>query len=159
MSLVICIGNELVADDAIGFEVHARLGARLRDDVRLVFCGVGGLALLDLLDGTEDAMVVVDAVSLGAPVGTVRCMALADLPWATGNPISAHGIGLRETLEIGEALYPERMPRSVTLVGIEGRCFDRPREHMSPEVADSTERAVRAVLALVEPGQPLAMTP
>jgi hydrogenase maturation protease len=158
MSLVVCIGNELVADDAIGFEVHARLAARPREDVRLVFCGVGGLALLDLLDGTEEAMVVVDAVSLGAPVGSVRCMALADLPAATGNPISAHGIGLRETLEIGEVLYPERMPRSVTLVGIEGRCFDRPREHMSPEVSDSVERAVHAVLTLLEPERLQAIT-
>jgi hydrogenase maturation protease len=149
MALIVCIGNELVADDAVGFEVHARLAQRISPEVRLSYCGVGGLVLLDLLDGTETAMIVVDAVSLGAPVGTVHRMMLDELPVNSANPISAHGIGLRETMEIGAALYPERMPQFVALVGVEGRCFDLPREHMSPEVSAATEVAVDAVLALL----------
>ena len=116
MALIVCIGNELVADDAVGFEVHARLAQRISPEVRLSYCGVGGLVLLDLLDGTETAMIVVDAVSLGAPVGTVHRMMLDELPVNSANPISAHGIGLRETMEIGAALYPERMPQFVALV-------------------------------------------
>ncbi len=149
MALIVCIGNELVADDAVGFEVHARLAQRISPEVRLSYCGVGGLVLLDLLDGTETAMIVVDAVSLGAPVGTVHRMMLDELPVNSANPISAHGIGLRETMEIGAALYPERMPQFVALVGVEGRCFDLPREHMSPEVSAATEVAVDAALALL----------
>ena len=74
MSLVVCIGNELVADDAVGFEVHARLEQRLPRGVKLEYCSVGGIALLDLLDGTEECMVVVDAMCLGAAVGTLHCM-------------------------------------------------------------------------------------
>ena len=64
--------------------------------------------------------------------------------------ISAHGIGLRETVEIGLALYPERMPKRIVLVGIEGRCFDLPREHMSQAVAEAVDPAVNRVLALLQ---------
>lgn len=150
MPIVVCIGNELVADDAIGFEVHARLEKILPPDVRLEYCSVGGIALLDLLDGTDEAMVVVDAMYLGAPIGTVHCLGLEDLPQSSANAISAHGIGLRETMQIGQVLYPERMPRLITLVGVEGRCFDLPRAHMSQEVAAATDPAVRQVLSLLQ---------
>ncbi len=152
MPLVVCIGNELVADDAIGFEVHASLARRLPPGVRLEYCSVGGIALLDLLDGTEDAMIVVDAMCLGAAVGTVHCLGMDDIPRSRANAISAHGIGLRETMEIGAALYPERMPKQISLVGVEGRCFDLPRAHMSKEVTEATEPAVEKVMSLLRIG-------
>lgn len=150
MSLVVCIGNELVADDAVGFEVHAKLARMLPRGVRLEYCGVGGIALLDLLEGTEQCMVVVDAMCLGAAVGTVHCMGFDALPRSSANAISAHGIGLREAVEIGMVLYPERMPKRIVLVGIEGRCFDLPREHMSQQVAEAVDPAVSRVLALLQ---------
>ncbi|MCX7142969.1 MAG: hydrogenase maturation protease [Proteobacteria bacterium] len=155
MPLVVCIGNELVADDAVGFEVHARLARVLPPEARLEYCGVGGIALLDLLDGTDEAMVVVDAMCLGAAIGTVHCMGLDDIPGSGSSAISAHGIGLRETMEIGMALYPERMPKQVTLVGIEGRCFDLPREYMSKEVAAALDGAMERVLSLLRLGNPM----
>ena len=149
MSLVVCIGNELVADDAVGFEVHARLAELLPTDVRLEYCSVGGICLLDLLDGTDETMVIVDAMCLGAPVGTVHCMVVDDIPLSGASAISAHGIGLQDTMAIGMALYPERMPKQLTLVGVEGRCFDLPREYMTQEVAEALERAVRQVLLVL----------
>ena len=150
MPLVVCIGNELVADDAVGFEIHARLAQLLPRGVRLEYCSVGGIALLDLLDGGEECMVVVDAMCLGAAVGTVHCMEFNDIPKSRANAISAHGIGLRETVEIGMALYPERMPGRIVLVGVEGRCFDLPRAYMSKEVAEALEPAVGKVLSLLQ---------
>ena len=155
MSIIVCIGNELVADDAIGFEVHALLEKILPPDVRLEYCSVGGIALLDLLDGTHEAMVVVDAMCLGASIGTVHCLSLGDIPQSSANAISAQGIGLRETMQIGHALYPERMPKLITMVGVEGRCFDLPRVHMSQEVAAAIQPAVRQVLSLLQIKSPL----
>ncbi len=124
--------------------------------VSLEYCGVGGVALLDLLDGSEESMIVADAVCFGAPAGTVHCMDLQALPQAGANAISAHGIGLRETMEIGRVLYPERMPKQITLIGVEGRCFDLAREHMSAEVAEAMEPAVQKILSLLHCGKPLS---
>ncbi|HBA87786.1 MAG TPA: peptidase [Geobacter sp.] len=146
-TVVICIGNELIADDAAGYEVYCRLGAVA---ARVEYCGVGGVDILPLLDGETD-LVVVDAVQLGAAPGTVHLLAWSELP-QSGPEISAHGLGLREAIEIGRILTPEQVPERVTLVGIEGRCFNRTREFMTREVSQAIDRAVAAVRGLVEGG-------
>jgi len=141
-ALVVCIGNELIADDAIGFEVYKLLlDMDFPKDVRIEFSGVGGLALLDLLDGGEELLIVVDAVQFGLPPGTIHCLSWDKIP-SFGNPsISVHGIGLKEAIDIGKALYPEKIPESIFLVGIEGRCFNRMRDAMTPETAAAADKA------------------
>ncbi len=135
-ALVICIGNELVADDAVGFEVYNHLqGMRLPPATRLIFLGVGGIDLLDRLQGDEQALIVVDAVQFGAPPGTIHQLAWDEVPANGNSAISAHGIGLKEAIEVGRILCPEKLPADITLFGIEGRCFNLMREHMTPETA------------------------
>lgn len=145
-ALVVCIGNELIADDAIGYEVFKLLNAMdLPDNARIEFSGVGGLALLDLLDGDEKMLVVVDAVQFGAPAGTIHCLDWDMLPSFGNSSISVHGIGLKEAIDIGKALYPERIPPSIVLVGIEGRCFNRMRDAMTPETAAAADKAAEYI--------------
>lgn len=139
-TVIVCIGNELIADDAVGFEIFKRLSGC---PARLEFCSVGGIDLLPMLDGETD-MIVVDAVQFGAPPGTLHVLPWDALP-RNSNAISSHGLGLRETIEIGAVLYPQEMPERVTLVGIEGRCFNRTREFMSSEVEDAIGSAVEVI--------------
>ena len=149
--LVVCIGNELVADDAVGYAVYRQLhAAGLPEQVRLEYCGVGGIVLLDLLSGSECLMVVVDAVQLGASVGTVQVWPWDQLPsLGDGSAVSAHGIGLKDTILIGQTVYPERMPRQILLVGVEGRCFDQLGGAMTPEVHAAVPVATAMVLNLL----------
>ena len=145
--IVVCIGNELVADVAAGYEIYRRLtgcGARLE------YAGVGGIDLLPMLEGETD-LIVADAVQFGAPPGTVHVLSWSELP-SVATAISAHGLWLRETIEIGQILYPERMPERITLVGVEGRCFNRTREFMTPEVAVAIDRAVAKIQDLLQGG-------
>jgi hydrogenase maturation protease len=145
--VVVCVGNALVGDDAAGCTVYDRLAARSAPPwLRLELLGVGGLALLDLLRG-EEALVTVDAVQLGAPPGTVHVLPWRALPPA-GAAVTSHGIGLREAIEVGRRLFPERMPHLAWLVGIEGRSFDTVGEGCTPEVAAALDRATEATLEL-----------
>lgn len=144
--LVVCIGNEMVADDAVGYEVHARLQeADLPAGTRLAYVGVGGIAILDMLEGTEQALVVVDAVQFGAAPGTVHQLNWEEIPLAGPSAISAHGIGIREAIAVGNVLFPERIPPQIFLIGIEGRCFDLLRHAMSAEVEAAIDVAVQAI--------------
>ncbi len=143
--LVVCVGNDLVADDAIGYEVYSRLRMmELPAGARVEFAGVGGLALLDLLKGDERVLITVDAVQLGAAAGTIHCLSWDALP-ASSAAISVHGIGLKETVDIGKILYPELIPPVIVLVGVEGRCFNRMREAMTPATAAAAEGAAEYV--------------
>jgi hydrogenase maturation protease len=143
VALVVCIGNELVADDAAGYAVYEKLRSqKVLPNVRIEYCGVGGVALLDLLTGDEELMIVVDAVIFGALPGTVHRIAWQDLPQTTGAAVSAHGIGLKETIQIGTELFSDKMPREVVLIGIEGACFDLVGVLLTSEVAAGIDNAV-----------------
>ena len=145
--VVACVGNALVGDDAIGCVVHDHLAAQpLPPGVRLQLLGVAGLRLLDDLCG-EDALVAGAAVALGAAPGTVHGIPWDDLPPSRG-AVTSHGLGLREVMELGQRLFPERTPRQAFLVGVEGRSFDRLGEAMTPAVAAAAAPAAAQVLAL-----------
>lgn len=148
-ALVVCLGNDLVGDDGAGPAVHAGLRSRhLAAGVRLVQLGLGGIALLDLLEG-EELLVVVDAVALGSPPGTLHVREGAELPGAGRAAVSAHGVGVAEALAVCRRLAAERAPRRTVLVGIEGRCFDRLGAGLTPAVAAAVPGAVAAVETLL----------
>ncbi len=70
--LVAGIGNVFLSDDAFGVEVaHLLAGRVLPDGVRVEDYGIRGIHLAyDLLDG-YDALLLVDAVPMGEPPGTL----------------------------------------------------------------------------------------
>jgi hydrogenase maturation protease len=145
-AVVACIGNGLVADDAAGGAVFDYLSTcGVPQSVRLIQLGTGGLVLLDCLEG-EPTLVVVDAVQLGAVPGTVHVLEWDDVPVSRGAAVSAHGIGVREAIEVGRRLFPELMPSRVVLVGIEGACFDQLGWPMTPSVVAAIPLAAQAVL-------------
>jgi hydrogenase maturation protease len=145
--LIVCVGNGLVADDAAGAAVYAALVEAPPPLARVALLATGGIRLLDLVEG-EESLIVVDAVQLGAKVGTVHVLDWESLPRAQGPAVSVHGIGVREAIEMGRMLIPERMPRVVSLVGIEGKCFDELGGPMTAEVREAIPRAVTAVNTL-----------
>lgn len=149
-ALVVCIGNDLAADDGAGHAVYHNLGKRqLPAGARLVLLGLGGMNLLDELTG-EDQLIVVDAVRFGSEPGTVHSLAWEDIPQVNQRPVSGHGIGIREALEVGRRLMPDKMPARVRLVGIEGRCFDELGAGLSPEVEDAAVQAAELTLELLQ---------
>jgi hydrogenase maturation protease len=144
--LVACIGNDLVADDAAGYEVYRiLLTLDLPAEARIDFIGVAGLDLLDRLRGDERALIIVDAVQFGSPPGTIHRMDWNRIPEWDNPSISVHTIGLKETIAIGRILYPEKIPPSVLLVGIEGRCFNRTRDAMTPAMAAALPKAAECI--------------
>lgn len=71
-TLVAGIGNVFLSDDAFGVEVaHRLVGRPLPDGVRAEDYGIRGIHLAyELLEG-YDALVLVDAVPMGEPPGTL----------------------------------------------------------------------------------------
>lgn len=144
--LVVCIGNSLVADDAAGCEVYQLLTKiKLPSGMRIKLMEMAGIDLLDELQG-EETLIVVDAVQFGARPGTIHLLPWEEIPSTPGLPVSAHGIGIRESIEIGRVLYREKMPEKVMLVAIEGNCFDTIGCSMTPEVRSAVRTAADLVL-------------
>jgi hydrogenase maturation protease len=78
-----------------------------------------------------DAVIVVDAVSSGAPPGTIhRLDPLSEPIPAALSQGSTHAFGLAETIELARAL--DRLPERLSVYGIEGGCFDAGNELSRP---------------------------
>jgi len=71
-AIVACFGNVLRADDGVGpYVAQALLAEPLPDGVHVLEVGIGGIHLVQELMGGVDVLLVVDAVDLGRPAGSV----------------------------------------------------------------------------------------
>lgn len=136
--VVIGVGNELRGDDAAG----PVLMRHLREaGLRVETCG-GGADLLDLWQGAR-AAIVVDAVTTGAPAGTIHRFELGAQPLhLSTTPTGTHALGLGDALELGRALG--RLPPRVIVYGIEAATFGL-GEPMSQRVSGALPLAARRV--------------
>jgi hydrogenase maturation protease len=153
--LVAGIGNIFFGDDGFGVEVARRLaGCELPEGVEVADYGIRGVHLaLELLEG-YDALVLVDALAMGEPAGTVVVLE-PDMPdvGAVGAPepaVDAHAMNPAVVLEMLEAMGG-RIDR-VLVVGCEPSAIEE-GIGLSRPVAAAVGRAVEAVFdALAELG-------
>ena len=92
--LVAGVGNIFLRDDGFGVEVASRLATRpMPEGVRVVDFGIRGLHLAyELLDG-YDALVLVDAMPMGEPPGTVAVVEPdIDVTGSDVVAVDAHGM-------------------------------------------------------------------
>lgn len=137
---ILCLGNDLIADDAAGIEAAGELRRRL-PGVEVVESSTSGLYLLDEVVGT-DCLVVVDAVVTGrAPPGTIHVFGEGDLDVVPGG--SQHYVGLFETLSLVRALGLDG-PSEVVLVCVEAADTLTIGGRMTPQVRAALPRLVEA---------------
>lgn len=129
--VVVGLGQPEAGDDAVGILVARALEARGADAIASTDASV----LLSLLaDGR--AIVVVDAVVGGGAPGDVLLLrpdALREGP----KPLSSHGLGVAEVLELARVLYGPEALACVEIVGV----VVRPEPELSPAVAAAVGRA------------------
>jgi hydrogenase maturation protease len=170
---VLCLGNDLIADDALGI-IAARwlcrrlagLGAPLppgpafdpaatirvfrhprAGEVEVVETALTGMYLLEAVVGAG-RLIVVDTVVTGAdPPGNVRVLAEGDLSGPPGG--SPHYVGLFEALELARGLGLPT-PGEVIVVAVEAEDYLTVGGRMTASVGAAVPRVVERVLALLE---------
>jgi hydrogenase maturation protease len=159
--LVIGLGNPILSDDGIGWQVAEQVrrvldsqmaeGSRpARLAVHVTEACVGGLSLAEMLIGYESA-VIIDAIMTGnALPGTVHELKLGDLP-GTLNMASAHDTNLATALRALRR-YGAAVPadEDIDIVAVEAQDVWTFREGCTPEVRNSLAEAVERVLRLVD---------
>lgn len=145
--LLVGVGNPMRGDDGAGPEVARRLTV-LHVEGLVVATGMEPLALLsELTQPTAyDGVVVVDATAPRADPGRVRVLRESDGSWAVpASPVASHALGLAEVLELARALG--LLPPYLTVVGVEGTCFDLGAD-LSEPVREGVEEAVAVVAGI-----------
>jgi hydrogenase maturation protease len=148
--LVIGVGNRDRGDDGAGLEVARCLREQGALGARLVERGGDAAELLETMSGA-DSVILVDAALSGAHPGTVQRIEAHREPLGRAlRGASSHGWGVAEAVELARALG--RLPRSVVVYAIEGRCFHPGRE-LSPSVRQAVARVARRVRQEIERAQ------
>lgn len=154
--LVAGVGNVFLGDDGFGVEVVRRLAAvGPPDGVDVADYGIRGVHLAyDLLDGRYDALVLVDALPLDDPPGTLAVLDVdPDRAGPEGVPVDAHSMGPHVVLSTLRALGG-RPPR-VLVVGCRPAVVDEGMR-LSEPVSGAVDEAVALVARLAAAERALA---
>ncbi len=112
---ILCLGNELLADDAVGLAATDELRQRF-PEMEVVFTTEAGFHLIDYLSDA-DLLVVVDSIqTTNVPPGTVLVFRSADVKSHFGP--SPHYVGLFETLQLARKLLLP-VPEEVIILAVE----------------------------------------
>lgn len=145
-TLVLGLGNPVLADDSVGLQVARQLRERLGDNDRVEIDEDywGGLRLMERLVGYDRA-IVVDAVCTGAAPGTV--LETGADAMQTQHCSSVHDVNLQTALALGRQVGA-RLPEgdSLIVVGIEAQDTTSFQEVCTPDVAAAIPQAVEVIL-------------
>lgn len=143
-TIVIGVGNLLMADEGIGVRVVQRLVEQyhIPEGVQILDGGTLGLDLLYYLEGCEN-LLLIDAVSSELEPGGLLCLRDEEVPAFLSMKISPHQIGIPDMLAAAhlKGIYPQR----VVLWGIQPGLVEIGLT-LSPEVSEQLDVLVSKVL-------------
>ncbi|MBX7223548.1 MAG: hydrogenase maturation protease [Blastocatellia bacterium] len=119
---LIGMGQEFRGDDAVGILLARRLKNRLGTQVQVIEACPDGASLLCYFTEFE-VVLIVDAVTSGAPAGTIHILdgRTEAIPNAWFQ-VSTHTVSLPEAIQLATVLG--QLPRRLRIWGIEGAGFD-----------------------------------
>lgn len=146
-TLVLALGNDLLGDDGVGLEAARRIAGQVDSSVDVVETAEAGLALLELMEGYERALLIDSVVTGRYPPGTV----IEFLPEDFRRVIapSPHYAGLPEVLEMAQRLALT-FPQQLRILAME---VENPYEFhvgFSPPVQESLPRLVQQALRILQ---------
>jgi hydrogenase maturation protease len=144
--LIVGLGNPILGDDGVGWKVAEEVRVRLSEGapVEVLCLSLGGISLMEHLIG-YDRVILVDAFSTDAPVGSISVLRLSQLPsYSAYHITSIHDTSLQKAMELGREMGAH-LPEDVMVVGIATERIHDFSEDLSPPV----ERVVPCVVNIV----------
>jgi hydrogenase maturation protease len=154
-TIIIGLGNPILTDDGIGvkvaYEIERRLGENIPSNLSITEASVGGLRLMELLEGYDRA-IIIDAIQTGNghPIGSIFRLNLANLREIspTQHSASAHDTSLVTALDAGIEIGM-KLPLDITIFAIEVENILDFGEQPTPAVAAAIPLVVDKVLDII----------
>lgn len=143
VTLVLGLGNTIMADDGIGPRVIELLQQQggVPDGVELLDGGTLGLDLLPRLEGVQ-RLIIVDAVETGQPPGSLVRLSGDEVPLALETKLSPHQMGLKDLLAVARLM--DQLPSEIILIGVQPAIIEMDTE-LSPAVKSRLPELVSMV--------------
>ena len=143
--LILCLGNEIVADDRFGYEIAERLAGdcHVGEAAEVVFAARAGFELIPLLTDRPAALIV-DTIRTGRDEpGTLRWHEMRAFA-PTKNLTTSHQISLPTALEFAR-LYQIPVPAEIDVLTVEAADLETLQEKLTPRIAAALEPAQRMI--------------
>jgi hydrogenase maturation protease len=154
-TIIVGLGNPILTDDGVGVKVAYEVEARLRDNIpanlTITEASVGGLRLMELLEGYDRA-IIIDAIQTrnDHPSGSIFTLNLDDLREIspTQHSASSHDTSLVTALDAGLEMGM-KLPLEVTIFAVEVENILDFSEQSTPAVAMAIPKVVEMVLDIL----------
>ena len=141
-TVVIGLGNPIMADDGVGIAALERLrAAGAPAGVELVDGGTWGMNLLPVIE-TAGKLVLMDAIDAGGEPGTLHVLERARIPRYLATKISPHQVDLCDVLALAE--LRGTLPEDTVAIGLQPA-----RVEMSCELSEAVRVRVDDLVAAV----------
>lgn len=152
--LIIGLGNTLLQDDGAGIYAARETGKRLgnRDDVEIVEASIGGIGLIDLMQGYETVLIVDALKTIDSVPGKILRCAIEDLG-NPRNPSGPHFLDLRTAVELGRRCG-YNMPGRIEIFAVEITDNTEFSEGLTPEVEKAVTLLASEIVAEIRKGKP-----
>lgn len=143
--LILCLGNEVLSDDAFGPTIAGKLSPHKSDSVRVevIFAPIAGFGLLDLLNGRERVLVIDSIKTGGVPAGTLHFFPMGSLT-PSRNLTTSHQMSLPTALELGRQMGYQ-MPEHIDVLAVETEDVTTLSESMTEQVESAIEPALACI--------------
>ena len=144
-TVIVGLGNPLLSDDGVGIRVARLLAGELagRHDTTVLELGIGGLRLMEALQGYQRAILIDALVGGEAAAGTIQVFAPGPGMTARHLP-SSHDLDLETALAMG-SLLGMSLPEEISIWGVTAQDVATFGEDLSPAVAAAVPRVAAAI--------------
>ena len=154
--LVVGLGNPILGDDGVGWRVVEHVEAEFKAEgqksreIEFEYYSLGGLSLMERMEGYRDVIVVDSLLTGKKPNGTIYSIPLSSLPdFSYGHTTAIHDASLAIALEVGRQMGMV-LPDDVWIVAVEAEFVYDFSEELSPEVEQAVPTAVKLVKMILD---------
>jgi hydrogenase maturation protease len=151
-TLILCLGDERLADDGIGAEIGRALQSlSLPADIQVRMVPRLSLELLDDLAGA-DHLVIVDALVDGAEPGTCTVVDVTQHGAGVVATGCCHASNVRDLIDLAREVAPGGIECAITIAGVEWGQRDRCGAEFSSAVLAAVPRLLDLLLLVTGAG-------
>ena len=159
-TLIIGLGNPILGDDGVGWLVVQKFEEDIKSqnvsdaelELEFDYLALGGLSLMERMEGYQDVILVDSILTGNYPIGTVYSLPLESLPdFSSGHSTSIHDTSLATALKLGKKMGLI-LPENVWVVGVEANNVFEFSEKVSPEIESVVSDAAQLLMDIVQYG-------
>lgn len=145
--LVIGVGNPILSDDGVGIHIVREIEKKYSGNSKIDFdeVSIGGLSLVERFIGYEK-VIMIDGLALqGGTPGDVYKFSIDDFR-TTIHTYCAHDCNLATAYDLLKSeLGEEKLPKDITIIGIEVETIDQFSESLTKTVQDAVPEAITII--------------